>query len=176
MDARLAEEQIFIKKNHPLLYLVKKQQLTGAEKVIQSRSGLFYIMVVVVVFFSMGLLLNIGLKIQAISYERKIIEINEMVSIERDRSDRIQLKISELKSPSRIIETAESKLGMKISDNIKVMKVSQEGLGKKEEVYDYITGNPSDRIKAYDNFIGTIYNIKDIVMVVSEGVLTFFIP
>ncbi|MBM3706009.1 MAG: hypothetical protein FJW66_05730 [Actinobacteria bacterium] len=176
MDARLAEEQIFNRKNHPLLYLVKKQEDTGVEKIIQSRSGLFYVLIVAVVFLSLGLLLNIALKIQATSYGRKIIDINEMISVEKERSDRIQLKLSELKSPSRIIETAEGKMGMKISDDIRVMKVLQTGLNKEEEVYDYITRNPSNEARAYDNFIGTIYNIKDIVMVVSEGVLTFFIP
>ena len=34
----------------------------------------------------------------------------------------------------------------------------------------------SDQLNKYDNFLGIINSIKDIVMVVSEGVLTFFIP
>jgi hypothetical protein len=88
----------------------------------------------------------------------------------------LNLKISELKSPARIIETAQKDLNMKISASIRVMEVSGYSLGREEKIYDYIVKNPVPEIKNYDTFLGTIYSIKDIVMVVSEGVLTFFIP
>jgi hypothetical protein len=39
-----------------------------------------------------------------------------------------------------------------------------------------IVNGPYQEIETYDSFLGTIDSIKDIVMVVSEGVLTFFIP
>lgn len=176
MNARTAEEQIFNRKSYPLLYLVKKQPQTGNEKIIQSHSGVFYIMMTIVIFFSLGLLLNVGLKIQSVNYERKIFEINELISVEKERTDRLQLKISELKSPSRIIEAAENKLDMTLSGNLQFLKVSGSGINNQIMLYDYIAKNSQPEIQVYDNFFGIIYNIKDIVMVVSEGVLTFFIP
>ena len=176
MNTRLAEEQVFNRKAYPLLYLVNQQQKYGPEKIIQSRSGIFYVMAVIVVFLSIAVLLNIGLKIQAINYERKIISINEMIAMEQERSDRVLLKISELKSPARIIETAESSLGMEISDEIKIMQVKGSKSADGEEMSDYTAEKISPEVQAYDSFIATVYNVRDIVMVVSEGVLTFFIP
>ena len=176
MSTRLAEEELYSRKSYPLLYLVNKQENTGREKVIQSRTGVFYVCAVVVVFACLGLLLNIGLKTQAINYDKKIFEKNEMISIEKERADRLKLKISELKNPDRIINVAENDLGMKMSENIKVMRVVGLNLAKEEKIHDYIAKNPTTELKQYDNFLGTIYSIKDIIMVVSEGVLTFFIP
>ncbi|OQA21728.1 MAG: Cell division protein FtsL [Actinobacteria bacterium ADurb.Bin346] len=176
MNTRLAEEEIFNRKTYPLLYLVKRQEKTGKEKIIHTRSGAFYIMMIVVIFFAMGILINIGLKIQNLNYERKIIEANELISLENERTDRIKLKISELTSPSRIIRTAEENLDMQLSDKIKIMKVSGSKLGAVEKVQDFMTENTPSSTENYDNFLGTIYSVKDIIMVVSEGVLTFFIP
>jgi len=171
-----AEEEIFYKKNQPLLYLVNREEENGKEKIIQTRSGFFYVLIVIVIFSSMAILFNIGLKIQAINYERKIIDVNELISIEKERSDRLALKVSELTSPARIIKAAQEDLGMQISDKIKIMEISASGLGAQEKVYDYMAKKPSNSLKGYDNFLGTINSLKDIVMVVSEGVLTFFIP
>jgi hypothetical protein len=81
MSTRLAEDKIFDRKNHPLLYLVKEKENAGPGKIIQSRSGVFYVLIIIVIFFSMGILLNIGLKIQEINHERKILVINELISI-----------------------------------------------------------------------------------------------
>ena len=176
MSTRLAEEELYSRKSYPLLYLVNKQENTGREKVVQSRTGIFYVCMIVVVFACLGLLLNIGLKTQAINYDKKIFYNNEMISQEKERADRLKLKISELKSPDRIINVAENDLGMKMSENIKVMRVVGVNLAKEEIIHDYIAKNPTSGLKQYDNFLGTIYSIKDIIMVVSEGVLTFFIP
>ncbi len=177
MSTRLAEDRIFYKRNHPLLYLVKERENAGPGKIVQSRSGIFYVLVVIVIFFSLGIMLNIGLKIQQVNYERQKIEVDEMIAIEKERADRIQLKISELKSPGRIITAAENDLGMQIADDVRIMEITS-GISKQEDmVVDYIARNTSSvESVQYDNFLGTIYSIKDIVMVVSEGVLTFFIP
>ena len=171
-----AEEEIFYKKNQPLLYLVKREEENGREKIIHTRSGFFYIMVIIVIFSSLAVMLNAGLKIQAINYERKIIDVNELISIEKERSDRLALKVSELTSPDRIMNSAQADLGMQISDNIRVMEIPASSLSAEEKVLEYMAGKPSDSLKEYDNFLGTINSLKDIVMVVSEGVLTFFIP
>ena len=176
MNTRLAEEEIFDRKAYPLLYLVNRQESTGKEKIVHTRSGAFYVMMIVAIFLTLGVLLNIGLKIQNLNYERKIIETNEMISLESERTDRISLKIAELTGPSRIIKTAKEELGMEISDKIKVMKISGTWLGAEENVQDYMIENTPQTTENYDGFIGTIYSVKDIIMVVSEGVLTFFIP
>jgi len=171
-----AEEEIFYKKNQPLLYLVNRQEESGKEKIIQTRSGFFYVMIIVVFFLSMAILLNVGLKIQAVNYERKIINVNELISVEKERTDRLALKVSELTSPARIITSAQEELGMQISDKIKVMEISGSSLGAQEKVLEYMAKKPSDSLNKYDSFLGNINSLKDIVMVVSEGVLTFFIP
>jgi cell division protein FtsL len=178
MNLRLAEKQeIYRRKSYPLLYLVKEPD-NGREKenVVYSNSGLFYIFVIVIIFACLGILLNIGLKIQSINYQKSIYETNEMISLENERSDRLLLKISELKSPSRIIEVAKSNLNMDMTDNLKIVEISDSGLENNEKIYDYISKNKDTIVKNYDGFLGTIYYIQNIVLVVSESVLTFFIP
>ena len=178
MGTRLAEEEFFNKKTFPLLYLVKGEEDSRSKRVIQSRTGIFYVMAVIVIFLCIGILLNIGLKVQSINCERKILEINEMLSLEKERADRLNLKISELKSPARIVQAAQKDLKMEMSNNVKVMKVSNASLKSEEKIQDYVVKStePVKTLKNYDSFLSTIYSIKDIVMVVSEGVLTFFIP
>ena len=176
MYSRLAEEKFFNRKTYPLLYFVKKQENYGKKKVLQTRPGVFYILIVVVIFLCLGVLFNIGVKIQSVNYEKKILETDEMIYLEQERSDRLQLKISELESPARIISKAGNDLGMKISDNLKVMQISGIKLGNDAEKNNYVEKKTAVELKKYDNFLGTIYGIEDIIMVVSEGVLTFFIP
>ena len=176
MNSRLAEEKFFNRKTYPLLYFDKKQENHGKKKFLQTRPGVFYILVVVVIFLCLGILFNIGVKIQSANYEKKILETDEMIYLEQERSDRLQLKISELESPARIISKAGNDLGMKISDNLKVMQISGIKLGNDAEKNNYVEKKTAVELKKYDNFLGTIYGIEDIIMVVSEGVLTFFIP
>jgi len=178
MNLRLAEkQQIYKSRTKPLLYLIKTDDDGRMDKnIIYTGGGLFYIFVLVIIFACMGFLLNVGLKIQSINYQEEINEINEMILLENERNDRLELKISELKSPSRIIEVAENNLNMDIAGDSKVIKISNSGLENNEKINDYIAKN-TDRVAAnYDSFLGTIYYIQDIVLVVSEGVLTFFIP
>lgn len=178
MNSRLAEEEFYNRKTYPLLYFVKKQENYGKKKVLQTRPGVFYILIIVVIFLCLGILFNISVKIQSTNYEKKILETNEMIYLEKERSDRLQLKISELKSPARIISKAGNDLGMKISDNLRIMQVSGTKFKNDAEKNknNYIEKITTVELKKYDNFLGTIYGIEDIIMVVSEGVLTFFIP
>ena len=82
-----------------------------AEQLLYSNSGPFYIMVIVILFACLGLLLNIGLKVQNINYQKDIFKLNEMIAIEEDRSDRLHLEISSLRSPSRILAAADRRTG-----------------------------------------------------------------
>ncbi len=178
MNLRLAEKQeIYRRKSYPLLYLVKESG-NGREKenIVYSNSGLFYIFVIGIIFACLGVLLNIGLKVQSVNYQKSIYETNEMISLEEERSDRLLLEISELKSPSRIIETARNDLGMDMTDDLKIVEISNSGLESNEKIYNYISGNADTIVKNYDSFLGAIYYIQDIVLVISESVLTFFIP
>lgn len=125
----------------------------------------------------MGVLLNIGLKVQDINYEKEIYRINEMISLEEERSDRLLMEISSLKSPSRIIETAGEDLNMEMEKDITLVKLSGNGLEDNEKIFEYMSRENSVAMEnSYDNLLGTIYYIQDIVLVVSESVLTFFIP
>ncbi len=176
MNLRLKEEEFYKRKTYPLLYFVKKQENYEKKKILQTRSGVSYILIIAATFLCMGILLSIGIKVQSINYEMKILEINEMIYLEKERSDRLQLKISELISPARVISKAENELGMKISDNLRTMQVSNIELKNDPEKNTYIEENTTVELRKYDNLLGTIYGIEDIIMVISEGVLTFFIP
>ncbi|NQT66457.1 MAG: hypothetical protein HQ569_02630 [Actinobacteria bacterium] len=178
MNLRLAEEQeIYKRRSYPLLYLVKKPDIReDRENIVYSNSGLFYIFIIVILFTCLGILLNIGLKIQSINYQKSIYEINEMISLEEERSDRLLLKISELKSPSRIIEAAKNDLNMDMARDFRIVEISDSRLENSEKIYNYISKNTPTVVKNYDSFLGTIYYIQDIILVVSESVLTFFIP
>jgi len=179
MNTRLAENKnIYTKEPYPLLYLVKKEYKSEARTKVKyfKDSGVFPIFLAIILFLCLGILFNIGLKIQNINYQKKIYETTEMISLENERTDRLLLKISELQSPSRIIEIAKSNLGMQMSDDMEVIKISNKGLDNNEKIFDYIVKGLPPMVENYDSFIGTIYYIQDIVMVVSESVLTFFIP
>ena len=65
---------------------------------------------------------------------------------------------------------------MKISDNIKIMQITEVNSQNNSKINYLIENNPGSALKKYDNFLGKIYSLEDIVMVVSEGILTFFIP
>ncbi|MCL4416923.1 MAG: hypothetical protein M1365_09530 [Actinobacteria bacterium] len=176
MNSRSAKKEFFNRKTYPLLYFVKKQENYEKKKILQTRFGVSYILIIIAIFICVGILFNIGLKIQSVNYERKIFETNETIYLEKERSDRLQLKISELKSPARIISKAENELGMKMSDNLRVMQVTDIILASDPKKNNYSEKNILVELKKYDNLLGTIYGIEDIIMVVSEGVLTFFIP
>lgn len=179
MNIGLAEKrENYRRKSYPLLYLAKNHNDGRDEKnIIYSNRGLFYIIVVAIIFTCLGVLLNIGLKIQSVNYEKSVYKTNEMISLEEERSDRLLLRISELRSPSRIIEAAENDLNMDISGNFQVVEISDSGLKNNEKIYNYISNDiDTTAVRNYDSFLGTIYYVQDIVLVVSESVLTFFIP
>jgi len=171
------KKDIYKRKTYPTLYLVEQGcKDDGKNKTVYSKSAVFPIFLVVILFLCLGILFNVVLKVQSINYQNKIYETTDMISLENERADRLLLKVSELRSPARIKTIAESNLGMQMSDKLKAVKVSDSGLDNNEKIYDYIVGSQSSIMDNYDSFLGTIYHIQDIVMVVSEGILTFFIP
>lgn len=171
------KKDFYKRKTYPTLYLVEQGcKDDGKNKAAYSKSAVFPIFLVVILFLCLGILFNVVLKVQSINYQNKIYETTDMISLENERADRLLLKVSELRSPARIKTIAESDLGMQMSGKLKAVKVSDSGLDNNEKIYDYIVGSQSSIMDNYDSFLGTIYHIQDIVMVVSEGILTFFIP
>ncbi len=161
----------------PVLYLISGDDRKKNENVLYGNSPLFYVMIIVILFACMGMLLNIFLKVQNINYQKDVFKLGEMISIEEDRADRLKLEISSLKAPSRIIETAENVLGMQVKEDLEVFAISKNGMDNNEMIFNYISKEdmPLPEVN-YDNLLGTIYYVHDLVLVVSESVLTFFIP
>lgn len=176
LNPKIVEKALFQRKRYPLLYYEKKQKYYEHKKLLHSRSGAFYILVIIAVFLYTGILSNIIIRIQSSNYERKILEINEMINLEKERSDRLKLKIAELNSPSRIVSKAENDFGMEISDELKIMHISEVKSDNNAEKNSYTENDSITELGKYENFLGTIYGIEDIIMIISEGVLTFFIP
>lgn len=177
MRTRLAEKEIGIKRRRaPLLYLVNNEERAAKDTItLHTSGGVFVIFVMLVIFLCFGMLFNISLRVQSVNYEKDILRINDMIKIEQERGDRIKLRISELKSPTRIMEIAENDLNMGLADSIKVINIPKSNV-RNNGVYEYMSKNNYTISKGADNFIGTIYNIRNIIMIVSESVLTFFIP
>lgn len=176
MSTRLAKKDVYYnQREYPLLYLVDKKK-NKQEKIVYSNSGLFYIIVAAILLVCVGALFNIGLKIQNMNYQREILKLDEVIATEEERQDRILLQIAELRSPARIIHVAQEELGMDIAGDIETVEVAQISMENNERIQEYLAKGPSETTKQYNNLLGTVYYIQDLVMVVSESVLTFFIP
>ena len=177
MSTRTAQVHEIYKNRRPLLYMIGGRNKASQKPVLYGSSGLFYVSVVIILMACLGLLLNIGLRVQNINYKNNIYDLNEMILLEEERADRLRLEISSLKAPSRIRETAEEKIGMDQGGEFEIVELSGQGLINNEKIYDYIARDESAGLEVnYDSLLGTIYYIQDIVLVVSESVLTFFIP
>jgi cell division protein FtsL len=178
MKMRTSEARKLKNTYSPVLYLLAgADDKKNNEKVLYGNGGLFYIMIIVILFACMGLLLNIALNVQNINYQKDIFRLGEMISIEEDRADRLKIEISSLRAPSRIMETAENMLGMQARKDLEVVDISKNGIDNNEMIFNYISKEDMPLIKGnYDNLLGTIYYVHDLVLVVSESVLTFFIP
>ncbi len=171
------KKYIYKRKTYPSLYLVGQEYRNDVKnKAVYSKSAVFPVFLVVILFLCLSVLSSVVLKVQSINYQNKIYETTNMISLENERADRLLLKVSELRSPARIKTIAESDLDMQMSGKLRAVKVSDSGLDNNEKIYDYIVGSQSSIMDSYDSFLGTIYHVQDIVMVVSEGILTFFIP
>ena len=160
------------------LHLVGGNDSAGPEsQVLYGNSGLFYIIVAIILFACMGLLLNIGLRVQNINYQKGIFELGEMIAIEEDRADRLNLEISALKAPSRILMMAEDELKMNYNGSFEVIGLSEKSIDDSEKILNFISRESEPAaVENYDSLLGTVYYVQDMVRVVSESVLTFFIP
>ncbi|MCJ7666491.1 MAG: cell division protein FtsL, partial [Actinobacteria bacterium] len=115
--------------------------------------------------------------VQNINYQKNIFEFNQMILLEEERADRLRLEVSSLKSPSRIQKVAGEEMEMKVGGDIETVELSGQGIINSEKIYNYIVREEPEALEVnYDNLLGTIYYIQDIVLLVSESVLTFFIP
>jgi len=178
MSTRFAQAQKIYRSRRPLLYMVGSRNEEASQKpVLYGSSGLFYVLVIIILMACLGLLLNIGLRVQSINYEKDIFDLSGMILLEEERADRLRLEVSSLRAPSRIQEAAEEEMEMTAGGSLEIVELSGQGIINNEKIYNYITRDDSEGLEVnYDNLLGTIYYIQDIVLVVSESVLTFFIP
>ncbi|MCE5330035.1 hypothetical protein LLG07_06870 [bacterium] len=202
------QEQIEI-QNIPVLRLIKNEdQSPKKDYFLYYNSGVFPILLVIILFLCAGVIINIGLRIQNMNYDKKIYSMNQLISSEKERTDRLNLKISELKSPTRIAAAINPEY--KNNDNMdessadtekgKNTEAAAEGnsatgeekpenntnLKKLDIVYsktanDAVISELETDKNNNESFKGAslvlmVENIKDVLMVVSEGILTFFIP
>lgn len=208
MFSSARQEQIKI-QDIPVLKLIKNEN-QGPKKdyFLYYNSGVFPILLIVILFLCVGVIINIGLRIQNMNYDKKIYSLNQIISSEKERKDRLSLKISELKSPARIATAMNEE--NESEDNIdessintgkdESSKATEEGnsgiqeekslnntnLKKLDIIYsktandailsDLQAGKNNDRSFKEVNLVLMVKNIKDVLMVVSEGILTFFIP
>jgi len=188
-------------QTEPVLRLIKNErEVQNKEYFLYYNSGVFPILMIVIFFLCVGVIINIGLRIQNMNYDKKIYSINQLISSEKERTDRLNLKISELKSPSRIADkvflgnekdnNSENTVSGEEKNNtgqIKTKDVALEGyrnfknldvLYSKTANDAIVSSGEEDNIEEIKgvNFVSILKNAKDVLMVVSEGILTFFIP
>jgi len=209
-----AEEEQFELDNKPTLKLITNTKISlKKDYYLYYNSGIFPVLMVIIFFLCIGVIINIGLRIQNLNYDKKIYSINKLIDAEKERKDRLNLKISELKSPSRIagnifmLDNLQSNANEnKNIDNNKINQVkddksinnSQDQMNNEKSINHVnlknidifysetanemtIANQNNDFYNDSLNFKGVnlfaiINNIKNVLMVVSEGILTFFIP
>ena len=202
------QEQIEI-QNEPVLRLIKNEdESPKKDYFLYYNSGVFPILLVIILFLCIGVIINIGLRIQNMNYDKKIYSINQLISSEKERTDRLNLKISELKSPSRIADSIyqedknTSDTGSNSSDmeknkeneitanekpaaeaektenniNLKKLDIVYSKTANDVVISELETDKSSSQSFKGASLVSMVKNIKDVLMVVSEGILTFFIP
>ncbi len=207
-----AAENEYYEEFNPSLTLIKNDNTVRKDKeqyYLYYNSGIFPILLFIILFLCVGVIINIGMRIQNLNYDRTILNLNQAISAEKDRSDRLNLKISQLKSPSLIA----SAIAIKNNTSQDASDSQQEnGITGEEERNNGIDGqsadkgaesrkldifysqtansmdiveNNADSLNNNDskndnigqiNLGAVVNNIRDVLLVVSEGILTFFIP
>ena len=189
-------------RSEPVLRLIKNdQEVQKKEYFLYYNSGIFPILMFVIFFLCAGIIINIGLRIQNMNYDKRIYSINQLISSEKERTDRLNLKISELKSPSRIADKvfAESEMNTVSADAAsgeeinKTADQTSEKDAASEDFRDFknldieysktandaiISDKTENDIEKFEGvkLVSILKSSKDILLVVSEGILTFFIP
>jgi len=188
-------------QNEPVLRLIKNEnEAQKKEYFLYYNSGVFPILMFVIFFLCVGVIINIGLRIQNMNYDKKIYSINQLISSEKERTDRLNLKISELKSPSRIADkvflrnekntssgntvSVEEKNNTNQSEAKDIASEGYRDFKNLDIVYSktandaLVSNGKEDYVENLKgvNLVSILKNSKDILLVVSEGILTFFIP
>jgi len=205
-------EQEYYEEDATALTLVKNDNTVRKKKeqyYLYYNSGVFPILLFIILFLCIGVILNIGMRIQNLNYNRTILRLNQAISAEKDRSDRLNLKISQLKSPSLIasaieikndadLKVADAQQGDNAGSDLNINKEnSEEPLNNTTEFkeLDIFYSQTANNINIAENSEGSFNNynnqneitnsmnlgavasnIRDVLLVVSEGILTFFIP
>lgn len=207
-----AAENEYYEEFNPSLTLIKNDNTVRKDKeqyYLYYNSGIFPILLFIILFLCVGVIINIGMRIQNLNYDRTILNLNQAISAEKDRSDRLNLKISQLKSPSLIASAIAIKnnTSQDASDSQKENGITGEeernnGIdgqsadkgaeSRKLDIFYSQTANSMDIVEnnadslnnndskndniGQINLGAVVNNIRDVLLVVSEGILTFFIP
>jgi len=216
------EDEQYTENEKPFLRVIKNDNTIHKQKeeyYLYYSSGVFPIFLVIILFLCMGVILNIGLRIQNLNYDKEISNLSQTINIEKERNDRLNLKVSELKSPALISSVLSLKeqedSEIENQDNVNASlqttlqsnpidnptnitnqnKESLDAMKFKEldisyssiadnivvekEINDIaLKGlNKDNNLENEGINFGKIFNdVKNVIMVVSEGILTFFIP
>ncbi len=175
--SNLAEKKLEYLKKDRTLYLASEKKIKAREEnvFLYYNSGVFPIFLIIVLLLCFVVLLNVGLRMQFVSYDRQVYELERIISLEEERSDRLNLKIAELRSPNRII-TDLGVTGVVSNVNFRKININNGIIGKNDELKNYSAKDNELEIRQYKSLTDAMGNAKDIIMVVSESVLTFFIP
>ena len=94
MFSSARQEQIKV-QDIPVLKLIKNENLNPKKDYfLYYNSGVFPILLIAILFLCVGVIINIGLRIQNMNYDKKIYSLNQIISSEKERKDRLSLKIS----------------------------------------------------------------------------------
>lgn len=211
MQSPLKKEYYEVEK--PVLKLVKNDNVIRKDKeeyYLYYNSGVFPILLFIILFLCLAVIINIGLRIQNLNYDKTILNLKQAIKAENDRTDRLSLKISQLRAPSTITAAIDARNNAGLTEDkeegeTEVSENQNEGLkehmgegsenktefrkldvtySKTAKEMKIATGNSSyfrndyNKNKVTDNFNLKVIsgNIKEVLLVVSEGILTFFIP
>lgn len=174
--SNLAEKKLEYLKDSRRLYLASEKKIKNRENVLlYYNSGVFPIFLVTILLLCLVILLNVGLRMQLLSYNNQIFDLERSISLEDERTDRLNLKIAELRSPNKVIAHLGEQNEISYANFTKI-NINSAIIAQNEEFKNLSAKDHEVEIKRYKSLTNAVGNIRDIIMVVSESVLTFFIP
>ncbi|WP_185819772.1 cell division protein FtsL [Salibacterium salarium] len=97
---------------------VEKHQIPG--KVTKGEKGIFFVMILAVVIASFIVVTNYA---NIYAQEREISSLNQSINEQTETNRSLELEVSELSSPDRIMYYAKEELGMELDDEkVKVIQ------------------------------------------------------
>jgi cell division protein FtsL len=172
----LAEKEFKHLRKNRRLFLVSEKKEREENISLYYNSGVFPIFIIMLLLLCVVLLLHVGLRLQSASYNKQVFEYERIISLEQDRTDRLNLKIAELRSPNRVLANLEGEQLDVSNMNFKKININSGILNNNEQLKYFSEKDDEFELRKYKGLANTLGNMREIIMVVSESVLTFFIP